>query len=252
VPHVSHVPHATDFAPDAPTVAVTATTKVIDGMLRVRLNDAYVQAIAQAGLVPLVVPPLDAYVAASVLDSVHGLVLTGGEDVDPTEYGMTRDAATQTPHGARDRCEIALTRLAHERRMPTLAICRGLQVANVALGGTLLQDIDPRRGNALQHDRSDQRTTRVHDVAIESSSTTAAAFGDTMISVNSSHHQAVDRAAQGLRITARAPDGVVEGVEWVGDDWWMLGVQWHPEELVQDERPWDRRLFSAFAAAVRR
>jgi len=135
--------------------------------------------------------------------------------------------------------------------MPTLAICRGLQVANVALGGTLLQDIDPLRGK-VQHDRSDERTSRVHEVAIAPNSRTAAVLGDASISVNSSHHQAVDRVADGLRVTARAPDGVVEGAEWVGDDWWMLGVQWHPEELVQDERPWDRRLFSAFAAAVRR
>jgi len=239
------------LSPDAPVVAVTATTKVIDGMVRVRLNDAYVRAIAAVGLVPLVVPPLDASTAAAVLDAVHGLVLTGGEDIDPAQYDAAKRPETDAPHVARDKCEIALTRLAHERRMPTLAICRGIQVVNVALGGTLVQDIRGARPGALDHVRSDQRATRVHEVSIEAGSRLANAIGDTAITVNSSHHQAVERVASGLQVTALAPDGVVEGAEWVADDWWMLAVQWHPEELVDDARPWDRNLFAAFAATVR-
>jgi putative glutamine amidotransferase len=232
-------------------VAVTATTKIVDGLLRVRLNDAYVRAIARAGLVPLVVPPLDPATAGSVLDAVQGLVLTGGEDVDPAEYGAAKSAETQQPHASRDKFEIALTRLAHERRIPTLAICRGIQVANVALGGTLIQDIRRERPNTLEHDRSQDRVTRVHEITCEAGSALAGALGDARIQVNSSHHQAVDRPAPGLRISAVAPDRVVEGAEWNSDDWWMLGVQWHPEELVEDEKPWDRRLFAAFADAVR-
>src|SRR4051812_20424188 len=108
----------------APVVALTATTKVIDGQVRVRLNDAYVRAVRAAGLVPLIVPPLAPDAIDSVLGAVAGVVLTGGEDVDPAEYGTQRGPNTQTPHIERDRCEIALLRRAQEKRMPTLAICR--------------------------------------------------------------------------------------------------------------------------------
>jgi putative glutamine amidotransferase len=235
----------------APTVAVTATTKVIDGMPRVRLNDAYVQAIVAAGLVPLVVPPLAPDAAASVLNCVQGLVLTGGEDVDPAQYGDAPDPATQPAHGARDRCEIALTRVARDRGIPTLAICRGLQVVNVALGGTLIQDIASGCPGALQHDRSRDRAARVHRVEVAADSALAGVLGAATIDVNSSHHQSVARVADGVRVTARSPDGIVEGAESADNNWWMLGVQWHPEELVEDAEPWDRNLFAAFAAAVR-
>lgn len=244
-----HPPRTVDNA--APAVAVTATTKVIDGMRRVRLNDAYVQAVQGAGLVPLVVPPIDPAGAEGVLDAVKGVILTGGEDVDPSEYGMPPGPHTGVPHVDRDRFEIALLRLAHERRVPTLAICRGVQLANVAFGGTLVQDIASECPGALQHDRSRERTSRIHDVALEPDSRLARAVGAPQISVNSSHHQALGMPAEHLRVTARATDRIVEGVEWVGDDWWMLGVQWHPEELVAGGEPWDRRLFAAFAAVVR-
>lgn len=236
----------------APAVAITATTKVIDGQPRVRLNDAYVRAAQGAGLVPLVVPPIDPANAADVLSAVTGVVLTGGEDVDPAQYGMPASQLTGAPHGARDRFEIALIRLAHERRLPTLAICRGIQVANVALGGTLVQDIASECPGSIQHDRPEERKARVHDVTLEQDSELARAVGAQRIAVNSSHHQAVAKLGAGLRIAARAPDQIVEGVEWVGDDWWMLGVQWHPEELVEGDEAWDRGLFAAFAAAVRR
>jgi len=245
------VPQASELSLGAPTVAVTATTKVVDGMPRVRLNEAYVRAIAAAGLIPLIVPPLAPDAAASVLDSVRGLVLTGGEDIDPAEYGATQDPATQAPHLTRDRCEIALTRLARERRMPTLAICRGLQLANVALGGTLVQDIATGCPGSLRHDRSHDRATRVHSATVASGSALAGALGATSIDVNSSHHQSIARVAEGVRVTARAPDGIVEGAEWTDVDWWMLGVQWHPEELIDADEPWDRALFAAFARTVR-
>jgi putative glutamine amidotransferase len=150
-------------------------------------------------------------------------------------------------HLQRDRCELALADLARQRRIPTLAICRGIQLINVALGGTLVQDIPTERPSTIEHDKSSERTMRIHDVAIEPGTKLASAIGDTNIAVNSSHHQALDRVAAGLRVTARSPDGIVEGAEWVKDDWWMVAVQWHPEELVTDARAWDRGLFRAFA-----
>jgi putative glutamine amidotransferase len=219
--------------------------------MRVRLNEAYVEAVQRAGLTPLILPPLDPKELDAVASAVSGLVFTGGEDVDPAEYGAAPAASTTSIHRQRDRCELALAGIARERKIPTLAICRGIQLMNVALGGTLVQDIPTERPSSIEHDKSDERTMRVHDVAIEPRTKLAAAIGDTRITVNSSHHQAVDRVADGLRVTARSPDGIIEGAEWVKDDWWMVAVQWHPEELVATPERWDRGLFQAFADEVR-
>jgi putative glutamine amidotransferase len=236
----------------APLVALTATTKLMDGLMRVRLNEAYVDAARAAGLAPLVLPPLQPDELAPVLDVVSGVILTGGEDVDPAEYAAPSGTSTHDTHRPRDRCELALTKLARARGLPTLAICRGIQVVNVALGGTLVQDIPQSIRSAIDHDRSEGRRQRLHEIQIEPDSKLARALGATTISVNSSHHQALDRVAPGLRVTARSSDGVIEGAEWAGDDWWMLGVQWHPEELTLDAEAWDRELFSAFAAQAAR
>ena len=233
-----------------PIVAVTATSEMIRGLPRVRLNEAYANALAASGMIPLIVAPLDTGFA-EIVARVDGLVLTGGEDVAPSRYGATRHELTGDPHDARDRTEIALLAAAREARLPVLAICRGLQVANVALGGTLVQDLPSERPSSTAHDRSDARTARVLEVGITGGSRLSAAIGASTITVNSSHHQPVDRVAPGLTVTATAPDGVVEGAEWTGDpDWWMLGVQWHPEELVQTPEGWDRALFTAFREQV--
>lgn len=233
-----------------PVVALTAATKPVEGMMRVRLNQAYIDAVRAAGLVPLVVPPLSESELAGVVEAVQGIVLTGGEDVDPSEFGAERHPQTQDPHSERDKCELALVHIAREMRIPTLAICRGMQVVNVAFGGTLIQDIASEQPSAMKHDRASERRIRVHDVRIERASKLARAMGDSSITVNSSHHQALDRVASELRVTAHAPDGIIEGAEWASDDWWMLAVQWHPEELVSDGKEWDRRLFAEFAEAV--
>ena len=233
-------------------VALTSATKPVEGMMRVRLNQAYVDAVRAAGLVPLVVPPLSESELAGVVEAVHGIVLTGGEDVDPAEFGAARHPETQDPHKERDQCELALTRIARDMRIPTLAICRGMQVVNVAFGGTLIQDIPSERPSDIRHDRSSERAMRVHDVRVAPDSRLARALGGSSITVNSSHHQALDRVPPELRVTAHAPDAIIEGAEWAGDDWWMLAVQWHPEELVSDGKQWDRGLFHSFAAAVRR
>lgn len=221
-------------------------------MMRVRLNEAYVEAVREAGLTPLVVPPLSAEELPAIADVVAGIVLTGGEDVAPAHYGAAPAAQTTSVHSRRDECELALARLAHERRVPTLAICRGIQLVNVAFGGTLIQDIPTEKPSGIRHDLSEQRTSRVHDVRVDPDSRLGEVIGAEAISVNSSHHQAIGKVAGRLRVSARAPDGIIEGAEWVADDWWMLAVQWHPEELTHDGKPWDRALFKAFAERVRR
>lgn len=178
-----------------------------------RLHVNYVRSLEGAGLVPLVVPPLaDPARAASALDACAALLLTGGEDVDPARYGARRHVKTGVPNAMRDATELALLAAAHERRLPVLAICRGIQLVNVAFGGTLVQDLPSERPSTIHHDQSQDRTIRTHDVNVTPGSLLAAAIGATSVAVNSYHHQAVDRVAPGLTVTATAPDFVVEGL----------------------------------------
>ena len=234
-----------------PAVAVTATTESIRSVLRVRANASYTDAARSALLRPFILPVLAPADADAMLDGMDGLMLTGGEDIDPHRYGAPPHPALGDVHAGRDDFELALLRAAMARRLPTLAICRGIQVANVALGGTLVQDLPSEWPDALQHEGSWPRDRRVHPVHANPSSRLAQALGAHDLSVNSFHHQAVATLAPGLVAVAHAPDGVVEGVEWPGDDWWMLGVQWHPEELTRAQEDWDRNLFLAFAEACR-
>lgn len=242
-------PNTVTIQPKPLLVAVTATTEIIRGAPRVRVNLSYTQALVDAGLVPLVVPPLAAPAAASVLAGVAGLVITGGEDVAPARYGEEAHPTVEA-HEGRDESEIALLLEARRRRLPTLAICRGIQVVNVALGGTLVQDI-PTQLNALPHDPGGDRDARVHEVRIEPGSRLTRALGTNRLSTNSFHHQALAHVPKELCVTARAVgDDVIEGAESADPSWWMVGVQWHPEELTKTSEPWDRNLFAAFAAAV--
>ena len=235
-----------------PLVAVTATTRPIEGVERVRLNRAYLEAVEEAGMIPLLTAPLSDLAAADeMLRAVDGLLLTGGEDIDPARYGALRHEKTYAPHPPRDAWELALVDAAQRRALPTLAICRGIQVVNVALGGTLVQDIASERPGALAHEGAGARGERVHDVTVEEGSRLHGLLGATTVRTNSSHHQSVDRVAEGLRVTARAPDGIVEGVEWMTDGWWMAAVQWHPEELTRTKEPWDRNLLRGFAGRCR-
>lgn len=231
-------------------VGVTATTEVIREALRVRVNAAYTEALRKVGLVPLVIPPLSVSESAAVLDGVGGLVVTGGEDVAPARYGQSPHPTTEA-HEARDESEIALILEARRRRIPTLAICRGIQVINVAFGGTLLQDIPSQRPSAANHDPKAARDERVHVVRVEAASCLARALGTDCLTTNSFHHQALDSVAAAIHVSARAEDGTIEGAESADPNWWMLAVQWHPEELTGTPEPWDRALFAAFADAVR-
>lgn len=233
--------------PGFPIVAVSATVKTEQSSRRVRLNQAYVDALARAELTPIITAPLDDRARCrDILDAAVGLVLTGGEDVDPGEYGAAPHPALGETNSARDRWELALAREARARRIPTLAICRGIQVLNVAMGGTLVQDIPSEWPGALPHEGS-VRGARTHGIDVAPGSRLAEALGATEVLVNSMHHQAVNALADGLRISARSPDGLVEGVEAEDSEWWAVGVQWHPEELIGSAEAWDRSLFAEFA-----
>jgi putative glutamine amidotransferase len=232
-------------------VAVTATSEVVKDSRRVRVNRAYTDSIVAAGLIPLVVPPVPTEMAAGILDAVGGLLLTGGEDIDPAYFGAARHPATGVANDDRDRCELTLAREAAARRIPTLAICRGVQVLNVALGGSLIQDLPSERGGDVDHDAKSDRSSRVHAVDIAAGSRLNGIVNSGSIATNSFHHQAVDRLGAGLCTVGTSADGVVEAVECTDRGWWMVGVQWHPEELTGTPEDWDRKLFAAFAAAVK-
>lgn len=219
-------------------VAVTAPRREE----RVALNTAYVRALEGAGLVPLVVPTMLAPERASAaLASVRGLVLTGGEDVGPERYGAKPHGKLGPVDRVRDAAELALIAAALERRLPILAICRGIQILNVALGGTLYQDLDSERRGSIAH----QDESGSHAIRIEPGSRLERTLGTRAATVNSRHHQAIRDLAPGLKAVAWADDGVIEAVEPIDPGApWMAAVQWHPENLTE------RALFDGFARAV--
>jgi putative glutamine amidotransferase len=181
---------------------------------------------------------------------VSGLVLTGGEDVDPSLYGEARHEKVRSVNPERDNTEAELISEAKARGTPVLAICRGIQILNVALGGTLIQDIPSQVVTKIAHDDDGPRDSRSHEITIESGSRIANALGTDRATVNSFHHQSVKEVAAGMRVTARSPDGIIEGMESTRDDWWVMAVQWHPEDLTESPEPWDRGLFKAFATQL--
>ena len=196
---------------------------------------AYVKAVRKAGGVPVLLPVVDPDDAPGLLERVDGLLMTGGGDVDPASYGADSvDPRTNGVDPSRDARDIALCRAAVERDVPTLAICRGSQVLNVALGGTLHQHVD-------KHFDIDRYNEFVHDVEVDADSTLSSWLGSTSLGVNTLHHQATATVGADARIVARADDGTIEGVEAIGSR--AVGVQWHPEMLRH--RPEHLALFEA-------
>jgi putative glutamine amidotransferase len=189
----------------------------------------YLRMLALAGAAPILLPVHAGWheEVESVLDAV---VLTGGGDVDPAAYGRERGPAVYGVDPSRDDVEFRLVRWAVDRDVPLLAVCRGTQAMNVALGGTLVQDIATEVAGALDHVRTDHHDGPVHDVRIEPGSLLAELLGSDSAHANSMHHQAVEAPGAGVRVVATAPDGVVEGIE-VPAARFALGVQWHPECL---------------------
>ena len=203
---------------------------------------AYIDALQRAGgleAVQLAVPISDDE-AVERLARFDGLVLIGGADVDPARYGAEPHPETSGAVGDSDAFETALARAAVILGTPTLAICRGHQVLNVALGGTLVQHL-PDRADVIEHRRG-----VLHDVQVDPGSRLADAIGTSRPSCYSWHHQAVDRLGPGLRVTARADDGVVEAIEHEGGAW-IVGLQWHPEDTAATD-PVQQRIFDAFIA----
>lgn len=224
--------------------------KPIIGITRCSTIDDYVESVVRAGGEPLVLDTTDDPVAS--LERVDGVLLTGGADVDPALYGDTPHPTTEVD-AARDRFEIPLSRNAVAADVPVFAICRGVQVLNVAAGGNLVQDIPSAVRSELNHTVSQPKHATAHSVEITPGSRLAAALGAsvtlTTCPVNSRHHQSVGNIAPSFVVSAISPDGVVEAIERPASAF-CLGVQWHPENFWRTGE--FASLFEAFVAASRR
>jgi putative glutamine amidotransferase len=213
----------------------------------------YLDAFQRSGIHPVILPVPDAGPADEILASFDGLALIGGGDIDPARYGAARHSEVYGVEPDRDELELSLAQEAVAAGLPVLAICRGLQVLNVALGGTLHQHLADLLGMG-QHGRANTDGTPViHDVAVEPGSRLSEVAGEAPVLARctSIHHQAVDRLGQGLVVTGRSPDGVVEAIESAPGAGWVLAVQWHPERTAASDEQ-QQAVFHAFAAAVRK
>jgi putative glutamine amidotransferase len=212
------------------------------------LGLTYPDAIRRTGAVPVVIPPMDHAAIEPLLDRLSGLCLSGGPDLQPAVYGAEPHPALGPTEPELDRFELDLVRAADARAMPVLAICRGMQVLNVARGGTLHQHVPDVVGDALEHRQSAAGDEPTHAVTVLQGSRLAALAGHGELAVNSFHHQAAWGLGAGLTATAWAPDGTVEALEAV-DRPFLLGVQWHVECLAG--RADHAALFAAFVAEAR-
>lgn len=233
----------------APRIAVSGLVRQVQQVDRTGVNADYVTAVLEGGGLPLVLSPLlGAGRAVEALHGCGGLLLSGGADIDPVRYGTAPSPALGALEPIRDDFELALLAAARAQRLPILAICRGLQLVNVAAGGTLWQDLPTERPGPVAHEQAAPPSSPTHAVRIEPGSRTAEALGNGSLRVNSTHHQAIRDLGRGLRATGWAEDGIIEAVESSGSGEWLVGVQWHPERGSAGLA--DQRLFRAFVDAA--
>jgi len=237
-----------------PRIAVTVSPDQRDNP---EARKKYRDAVTQAGGEPVLIEGIRSGSVGRVLSEFDGLLLPGGVDVDPGSYGGRPHETVEIADPRHDALELEAARFARRSGLPTLAICRGMQVVNVALGGTLFEDIadqfEPKNGLQLRHKQTPDfgRHETTHDVDITPGCALAAIAGAASIRTNSLHHQAVRRVAHDLVPVARARDGIVEALELRGEHPFFIAVQWHPEELVGTDAL-SRDLFKRFVAAAAR
>jgi len=239
---------------NAPAARVALTTTSVDegGTYQrpaVLMYESYINALEAAGLAPVLITPAHSPEAVrSLMAACAGLVLSGGEDVDPARYGEAPSPALGSVNRRRDEVEFTALEYALQQQMPVLGICRGVQVINVALGGTLYQDLATECPGPVLHQQREDWGHRTHRASVVEGSRLHEIVRSDELLINSYHHQAIRDVAPGLKVVARAEDGMVEAVE--GQDHrWLIGVQWHPERYeasTSDNDP-DRLLFRAFS-----
>ncbi len=221
-----------------PLIGIPTRTIIQDNLTIHGLLSTYTHALDLAGAAPVLVPlRLGEDTLRAILDRLDGLLLAGGVDVHPKEFGETVEPFCQEIDVARDAAELALTRAALAGGKPILGICRGIQMLNIASGGSVYQDIPAQVPGAMNHSHPPgiPYTQRTHSIEIDGHSTLARALEATHAEVNSSHHQSLKQVAPGWNVVARAPDGIIEGIEPERGQF-ALGVQFHPEWLVDDPR----------------
>jgi putative glutamine amidotransferase len=236
----------------APLIGLTTSRTLSPfGYPTISAVEAYISALVRAGAAPLLIPVgIPDESLGEVLSRLDGILFTGGGDVHPNRYGSTAHPRVEFVNEERDQIEIQLVREVVERDVPFLGICRGLQVINVALGGSLYEDLQTQYPGALQHDHdiSQAREYRAHEIRVKDGSRLNQLLGLKSCEVNSLHHQGIRDLAPGLSVTAEAPDGVIEGIEIIAHPY-GIAVQWHPE-WMQDHLAM-RALFSSFVDTVR-
>ena len=207
----------------------------------------YVDALRRAGAIPVLIPPQPEN-AAEIVSELDGVLLAGGFDCDPALYGEKPHPALEPMDERRQQNDVTLARIAREHDIPTLGICLGLQVMNVAAGGTLIQDLKTQHPTDIVHESDPSDRVR-HDVTVESGTKLSKIVPARELNVNSSHHQAINRVGEGLVETAHAPDGIIEGLEDPQHPFY-LGIQWHPEDMTGEKSA--SSIFGAFVEAARR
>jgi len=219
------------------------------------MSQRYIVTLTNAGALPWMIPLVaDEETLRGIYDSLDAVFLPGGADIDPVSYGTAPHPMCDKTDRDRDRVELALARWAIADGKPVLGVCRGMQLVNIAAGGTLYQDLATQYANGIKHDylpfggRGHPRDFLAHEVRVAEDSRLARLFGAGSIKVNSMHHQGVREIGAGLVATAQAPDGLVEALEGAGPAY-LLAVQWHPEALTEKDEA-TRRLFSEFVEAA--
>lgn len=214
-----------------PIIGITTTDTETRGHMALKTN--YIKAVKLAGGVPVLIPLVDDGDYSSYLDLLDGIIFSGGVDISPLFYGKEPSLELDYLSIKRDRSELGLLNEAYVRKIPIMGICRGLQLINIGLEGTLYQDLKTEVEKVLGHSPKQGSKDLHHSIHIEKDTIMSQALLDEFIYVNSYHHQAIEYVGKNLKITSRAEDGVVESIE-ATDDRFLLGVQFHPEDLVEE------------------
>ncbi len=211
---------------------------------RYYVNSAYIQAVIQGGGTPILIPYMPTDQLFTVIEQLDGIVIPGGIDIDPSRFGENPHPNCGEIDPIWDELDLTAVGFGLERDISMLAICRGCQVLNVVLGGTLVQDIPSQISDPIKHRQEAPRWFATHDITVQPASILGQIWGAMPQRVNSFHHQSIRKVGQGLRITATAPDGVIEAVESTQHRF-VLGIQWHPELMIE-HYPGARELFRHF------
>ncbi|ASK64018.1 gamma-glutamyl-gamma-aminobutyrate hydrolase [Virgibacillus phasianinus] len=229
-----------------PVIGITSSIVNYNNMMSVNLHEKYIKALIKAGGIPIVIPTGTEDMPEVWVSICDGIILSSGEDVDPNSYGENPAPRIHKTNEKRDLIEKGLVKYALEQKKPIFANCRGITMLNVAMGGTVIQDIETNNPNAINHFQQTARPEPTHEIQIEQNSQLHQILNRTKVRVNSMHHQAIGKLAPGLRQVAVAPDGIIEAVEGIdkSSSLW-LAVQWHPEEMASQD-PLMQGIFQEF------